>query len=128
MKVKLYAPVDYWKQTPEEKKKNCNGCGPKGFGLLIPDTIYGLKITEPCHIHDWIYGQLFPHSNETKEFADRVLYNNIVRIINAKTRWGWLKKLRYRRAWIYYILVAKFGNCAYWSGKNKSEEGGEVEV
>ena len=124
--VTLYAPSDYWRLTQEQKRTMCNGCGPKGFGLVVPDTVYGLRITEACNIHDWMYGYYEPFSDENKKLADRVLYNNIIRIVEAKTKWSWLKWLRRKRAYTYYLSVDKFGNCTYWSGKNKSEEEKQV--
>ena len=43
--MKLKAPKEYWDLTDDEKAEFCNGCGPKGYGYLVPDTMYGLKIT-----------------------------------------------------------------------------------
>jgi len=123
MKTPLFAPESFVKLAPEEKKRLCNGCGTKGLcGYIVPDTAYGLCITPACDIHDFMY-----HIGETiadKDSADRSFYNNLLRIIDAKTKWRWLKKLRTRRAKTYYRFVAELGGPAFWSGKNKPEETG----
>ena len=41
----LAAPAEFWKLTKAELKELVNGCGPKGYDYLIPDTVYGLSIT-----------------------------------------------------------------------------------
>jgi len=43
--MKLKAPEKYWSLTDDQKAAMCNGCGPKKFGYLVPDTMYGLNIT-----------------------------------------------------------------------------------
>jgi len=116
--MKLFAPEGYWKLTPEEKEKIVNGAGPKGYGWLVPDTIWGLSITEAANIHDFCYA--VGTTIDDKIEADRIFMNNMVRLISAG-KW-WLKGLRMRRARKYYLAVKHFGGPAFWSGKNKPEE------
>lgn len=116
----LYAPEQYWRLGREAIKEITNGCGPGGWlRALVPDTIWGLDISEACDIHDYMYAVGL--TNEDKEVADRVFLNNIVRLINAKTRYWVLKRLRYRRASTYYLAVKNFGGPFFWSGKNPVE-------
>ena len=117
--MKLYAPELYWTLTPESKKELCNGCGPKGFGLLIPDTIYGLVITEVCDIHDFMFA--IGVDEEDRLIANRVFRNNLLRYIDYKTKWKWLKKLRIRRALKYIYMVDNCSGPAFWRGKNEPE-------
>jgi len=117
--MKLYAPPLYQALSPEGKADICNGCGAKGFGWTIPDSMYFLNISEACNIHDFMY--LVGVDEEDREEADRVFLNNLVRIIEAKTKWEWLKLLRKRRAAKYYWAVRTFGGPAFWSGKNEPE-------
>lgn len=123
----VWAPEDFWKLTKEQLQNliGNGGCGAGKWGdYLVPDTIWFLKIKPACTIHDFMY-----YLGETladKEKADRVFYNNMLRIVEAKTSWGWLKKLRRRRAKIYYSFVKEFGAPAYWKNKNKSTEFKEV--
>ncbi len=114
---KLCAPRSYWNLSPKEKDEICNGAGPRNFGWIIPDTIYFLSITVAANIHDYMY-----HIGEDikdKELADRVFINNMIRLIQNHTDYDWLKKMRFRRAKIYYHAVSDFGGPAYWYGKDK---------
>jgi len=123
--VELYAPFEYWGAPDELKIQICNGCGAAGWKYdVVPDNILGLNITTCCHIHDWMYH--YGTDNEDKEEADRAMLNNLVRTINAKTRWAWLKRKRLAIAREYYEAVKLAGGPAFWSGKNKN--GTEMKV
>lgn len=111
--TRLIAPDDYSKLSPEAKIFYCNGCGTKGLGgWLVPDTLYGLSITEACNVHDYMY-HLGTHQHE-KDHADRVFLDNMYRIVHEGKQWGWLKWLRRRRAYKYYLAVQKFGGGAFY--------------
>jgi hypothetical protein len=115
--IELYAPTGYWLLTPAEKAVICNGAGPKGYGWLVPDTLWGLSIKEAANIHDYMYSKEYkPWSNETKKEADRVFLNNMIRLINNASKL--LRWLRLRRAQTYYEAVSHFGGPCYWHGKN----------
>lgn len=119
--MELFAPESYWTLSKPFKKVIVNGCGPGGWKFdLVPDTIWGLNVREACDIHDFMY--YLGSDNEDKDRADRVLLNNLNRIIEAKTRWKWLKSFRRRRAMVYYLSVKSFGGPAFWRGKNKPAE------
>jgi len=118
--VELYAPASYQHASPAARAEVVNGCGPKGKGFLVPDTFWGLSISPACDVHDWMY-----HVGATirdKDEADRVFFNNCLRIINAKTRWNWLRNFRHHRAKIYYEAVRDYGGPAFWAGKNLPAE------
>lgn len=121
----LFAPPAFWKLPERIRKTLCNGCGTKGLcGIAVPDTFYGLRVTPACDIHDYMYR--IGETIDEKNTADRVFYNNLLRIIDVGTRSKWLKALRRRRARTYYLAVTELGGPAYWSGKNKREEMGEA--
>jgi hypothetical protein len=111
----LYSPEGYKKLSKEAKEEICNGCGAGNAKFdFVPDSIYGLYIGEVCNIHDYMY-----HVGVTladKEEADRVMRNNLIRLINNKG--GILKTLRRWRAGTYYVAVDKYGGPAFWEGKN----------
>lgn len=115
---KLYAPEEYWSLSDAAKSEICNGCGPKTFNCLIPDSMYGLRVTEACNIHDFMY--LIGRTEADREEADRVFLNNLLRIIEASGGWGVIKFLRRQRALKYYRAVRWFGGPFYWSGKNQA--------
>jgi hypothetical protein len=71
-------------------------------------------------VHDWGYRHSPGNSEEDRSRHDRILFNNINRIIDAKG--GCLKSLRKRRARVYYDMVRLFGATAYWESRNKPYE------
>ena len=111
--ILLSAP-GYKALSPAAKAEICNGCGSaKAKFDFIPDTIYGLIITEACDIHDYDY-----HVGETEEdrrAADLHFLNNLMIIINMKG--GWLRWFRRRRALKYYEAVRELGSDTFWAGK-----------
>ncbi len=110
--VALTAPDAYWGLDTQEKKRICNGCGPSGAMFdLIPDTVFFLKIGEACNIHDFCY-----HIGETEEDrkkADDLFLDNISMIVRKITNFRWLKLLRLRRAYTYFLAVQIYGKSAF---------------
>ncbi len=114
----LYAPDSYLNALLVDRKRVCNGCGAANAKFdFVPDSIYGLKIQEACHIHDWMYHQ--GKTIEDKKEADRVFLNNLLRLIEAQTSFvgKLLKPLRRRRALKYYEAVVSFGGPAFWGNQ-----------
>jgi len=122
-KVTLYAPASFWQSSPTERAEYCNGCGTKGWkGDLVPETIWGVKITIACHIHDWMYQ--FGLSEKDKRKADMAFLNNMLRLISNNEHWSnnpWFNWFRRYRAMTYYNAVRDFGGPAFWYGKNARE-------
>jgi hypothetical protein len=115
----LYAPSGYASLDKYDHYEICNGCGPDGFlSFLIPDTIYFLDISEACNIHDYMYHVGVTEKDRIR--ADRVLKNNLLRIIDYNTKWKWLKKLRYKRAEFMHKMVSLYGGHYFWKNKNKT--------
>jgi hypothetical protein len=103
----LKAPEGFWRMHPKTYKRVCNGAGPKGWGWLIPDTMWGLRITKAADIHDFMYyWGIWP-----KDFCDKLFYENLVSLINNKG--GALKYLRRARAYTYYKAVHFFGASSF---------------
>lgn len=108
----IEAPVSYWQASRTKIARNCNGCGTEGWlGMLVPDTMWGLKITEACDVHDWMYGEGTTLTD--KKLADHVFLDNLIAIINGAAKSGpyryfhWLLILpRERRAFKYYQAVS----------------------
>lgn len=115
--MSLYAPESYTRASVEVRLAVVNGCGPGGWKFdLIPDTIWFLDVSAACNIHDWMYqaGATIADKDE----ADRVLLNNLLRLIETAGGLWIIRRLRRNRAWVYYQAVARFGGPAFWSGKN----------
>jgi len=125
--VKLYAPESYWEADPKVRAVVTGGCGPGKLGdWLVPDTLYGLSVRPACEIHDWMYA--VGDTLSDKEEADRVFLNNMCRIIDANTSWGFLRWLRKRRAKKYYYAVKLFGGTSFWNDKNESRNFRQLSV
>jgi len=113
----LAAPPGYWRLTPEEKEKICNGCGAKSALVdFVPDTIWGLDISEACNIHDYCWHVAEPTWQAFHD-ANRLFLDNMLRLINRLTRWSWMRWLRRKRALKYYQAVEEFGRHIFWSGR-----------
>ena len=113
----LFAPPEYWKLTTKEHEIICNGAGPKGWGWIVPDTIWGLNITHIAGIHD--FGYYTGKTIEDKNEHDRIFLNNMVRWILYWTKWKIMKWLRLGRAQKYFSAVCIYGGPAFWKGKNE---------
>ncbi len=127
--MKLFAPNTFWEASTTMVNDIAVGCGP-GSGWkekLVPDTMYGLDISEACVIHDWMYYEGETH--EDKERADRVFMNNLNRIIGerGKNSFIFTNFLRRRRATTYYRAVKYFGGSAFWNGKD-DKDGALVDI
>ena len=129
MPVKLYAPDSYWKIPEKERNVRHTACGAgKGLGdFLIPDSLWGLNVTEACRIHDYMYS--VGKTEEDREMADKAFLNNLVRLIEGRYKEGkWkpveavLATLRRYRAMSYYNAVRNFGGPAFWDSKNSEAE------
>ena len=118
---RLYAPPSFWELQDQLRTLfDLNGCGPRGMlNLLVPDTIYGLKITQACDIHDYMYA--VGTTIKDKEEADDVFRNNLIRLVLDKTTLRPLRWLRLRRVPVYYEAVAHFGGPGFWKDKNPPE-------
>jgi hypothetical protein len=114
----------------EQRAAVCNGAGPRRFGWLVPDTFWGLCITESANNHDWDYQ--WGETIEDKHEADRTFRNNMLRQADTlrvkekcKTnswicrKWNEYKHQR-RLDMIneYFKAVDSFGGPAFWDKTN----------
>jgi hypothetical protein len=102
----LEAPVSFWSLSPADKMRICNGGGPKGWGWLVPDTMWGYSMTDCFDVHDYDY-----YLQTKKEVADKRMYRNLKTKINAHG--GRFRRPRLVRAWLYYQGVSKGGAMFY---------------
>lgn len=117
IKLKLYAPNNYWDATIEQKKEVCNGCGAKG-GIKVPNSFLGLDISIACNIHDWMYQYGETHSDRI--FADAMFRTNlsiIIEDIDTSIKGKILSIPRHFAAGVYYASVVKWGKSAFWVNK-----------
>jgi len=97
-------------------KKCCNGVGSKvGFWNkllyhIIPNFIGLINITPASDIHDVEYTvpPTFATMTEARQAwqdANMRFLSNCRRLIEAGTRWHWLREIRYKIATEYYALL-----------------------
>jgi hypothetical protein len=98
----------------------CNGCGSaKAKFDFVPDSIYGLLISDACDQHDWDYH--FGLTEFDRFLADVRFLVNMVIIINSRSV-AVLKAMRFYRATTYFIAVRLKGGKAFWYGKEKQAQ------
>lgn len=112
-------------------KPICNGCGPSGYGAMVPDRILGVCVTIAGHIHNWSYQ--FGKDREDKMVADETFGDNMDRLIRDHYEMQVLKimggSLVKPRLWLarrkfnaqldlaedaYEKAVKVFGKSAFW--------------
>ena len=104
-------PAGYWGLSQAERAAMCNGMGPRGFGALIPESIYGLSITRAANIHDVAYA--IGTTRAERLMADQDFLANVRSIIETHTRSALLRRLRRARAQWYYWTLRAVGGWAY---------------
>jgi hypothetical protein len=110
---KLAAPKSFWDADQELRDAVIGGCGPGGSGdMLVPDTLYLLKVTPACAIHDWTFAVW--NTKEGFTLANDLFKNNMVRMIEQKGGSKQIKCLRLRRATKYYKAVHYFGEPSFF--------------
>lgn len=115
--MKLFAPEEYWRLSEEIRAAMVNGCGPSGWkSKYIPGHILWINVTEACNIHDFMYA--VGKTEGDREEADRVFFNNMMRIIESVDQVWILRRWRRRIALEYYQQVRDFGAIYFWKGKN----------
>lgn len=101
----LQVPKSFKAASEELIKNVTGGCGPGGLGdRVVPDTMWLLKVTAACKIHDWTF-QVW---NDDQSFiiANDLFLQNLKAIIHQHGGWKWLQKVRKVRAKTYYWAVS----------------------
>jgi hypothetical protein len=93
----VLAPVQFWECAHSDEC--CNGCGPKGWGWLIPDIVDGVDAHLACNVHDCCYRR--GKTEEDRKAADLLLRRNLSRV------WKW------HTAQLYYWAVRFGGKGAF---------------
>lgn len=91
----------YEDMTTEEREFLCNGCGPKGFIIPIPEFIF----TASCDHHDFNYWRGFEEAD--RKWSDEKFYSMMLWDSYA---YKGFKGYRYRFwAWTYFKFVRMCG-------------------
>ena len=107
--IRLYAPQEYLQASNDKKFKICNGCGPDNIlHRIIPNSIFGVDVTEACNIHDW----MTTNSRDLTErlHADSVFFANLKKLINKAGGSTLLRWLRVSAARLYHYSVRSYSH------------------
>lgn len=105
----LLLPDEFFRFVAYATKKQfsdiCNGAGPKGYGFLVPNTMYLLNLRIVFDGHDFCYDRF--KTDDGKELSDLLMKLNMSNFIEDNSIDTWiigdtLKFLRKRRALKYY--------------------------
>ena len=99
-------PLRYRNLTPEQKAFICNGCGPKGGFIPVPDFCF----TASCNHHDFNYWLGYRKKDRKK--ADKQFYQAMRADIQAYNKF-WTRRRYSMWAWIYYRAVRLFGGAYF---------------
>ena len=98
-------PIDY---------PDCCGAG-QGFGeKIVPETIWGVRVSLACFIHDDMWNRS-ERSWSNFHKSNSIFLRNIINIIQAYSKSQILKRLRLYRAITYYNAVDSFGSNVFWN-------------
>ena len=90
----------------------CNGAGPRKFGWLVPDNIWGLSVVDAANIHDWMYWK--GSIEEDRLEADVTFLMNMMILIDDGSKGRIMRFLRRWRAMTYFSAVREYGGRAFY--------------
>ena len=95
-------------------------CGAgKGLGdIIVPETIWGLRISPACFVHDFMWADANPTWEEFHA-SNAIFLRNIISLIMGQSKSSILKYFRMYRAVTYYNAVDHIGQNIFWSIKHK---------
>ena len=106
----MRVPIEFEHTPGSLKELICNGCGAGNATIdFVPDTIYGLSISQACNVHDFEYW--WHNSEYSREKADENFIYNLNYLIDIEG--GWMKYVRKARAWLYFKAVRYWGATAF---------------
>lgn len=108
----IQLPFRYRNLTPEQREKLCNGCGPKGGWIPVPE----FRFSASCDQHDMNYiigGEEADRLKADFEFYS-AMKNDIMRL-------PWYRKPgAHIIAWTYYRAVRLCGKTCFHYGAKRS--------
>ena len=112
--VELFAD---WPDGPLDKFQPCCGAG-HGLGeRLVPESVFGVRITPACYIHDHCWALAEP-SWADFHAANSIFLHNMLAIIQTRSSHKLARAIRNYRALTYYNAVDIAGQDIFWALKN----------
>lgn len=109
---RLVIPDSFLLSSAAVRGEVCNGAGPRKFGWLVPDNIWGLSITDAANVHDWMYWK--GTTDEERLEADVTFLVNMMILIDMGSKWCITRFLRRWRAMTYYSAVREYGHRCFY--------------
>lgn len=110
-------PMEFLQKTFNKYPPRC-GPGP-GFGnIVVPDTMLGLPVSVPCHIHDVMW-EVCEATWGGFHYSNSVLLHNLLTVIKERSDSCVLEHLRNYRAVTYYNAVDTIGAGVFWGIKGE---------
>lgn len=109
-------PLRFPYQTLESFGSYC-GAGPGLGDKIVPEQIFGLKISPACYVHDVMYEVALPCWGEFHQ-ANSVFLHNLLAIIEMRSANRLIASLRRYRAMTFYNAVDTLGAAAFWAVKD----------
>ena len=106
--------LKYSDLTAEQKAKICNGCGPKGGLIPIPDFLFKAS----CDQHDFYYWRGGDESH--REVADTTFYKYMKIDIEDKGLPLVPYLIAHSWAYAYYSAVKYFGKSYFYYGEPRT--------
>ena len=101
--------------TIKEFKAYC-GAGDGIFNTLVPEYIFGVKISPACWNHDEMWAAAEPTWADF-HYSNSIFLSNIISLIGYQSRSNTMKHLRMYRAVTYYNAVDTIGAPIFWHMK-----------
>ncbi len=117
-RITLVVPITY--PRPLGKLNDFPDCCGAGDGIsntVIPETLFGLRVSAACSIHDFCF-KIADATWRDFHQSNYMFLRNLLAIISAKSNWltMWF---RVARASTYFMAVDTIGAKVFWSLKKK---------
>ena len=91
--------------TQEQKDRYCNGCGPKGGFVPVPEFFFHAS----CLIHDFYY--TCGGTEDDRKVADDLFYAAMKK--DVRSLFFLRRPYAYLLAWLYYRAVRRWGKACF---------------
>ena len=109
-----------WPDMPLDALPDSCGAGSGIGNLIVPETIFRLRVTPACFIHDFCW-QIADASWADFHQSNSIFLHNLLAIIQARSGMI-MRAIRNYRAVTYYNAVDLIGQNIFWDEKNKQRK------
>ena len=113
----LVAPTGYLPPCAKlDKFPSCCGAGDGFAEKAVPETIYGLKVSAACHIHDNSW-EVAEATWDDFHQTNSMFLRNLLSIIRHKSANGIMRSMRNYRSMTFFTAVDEVGAKGFWQLK-----------